>query len=93
VLCREWVDPPSGERPNAIATPSTIVDLPEPFSPDEEGHARGEVEAFAHELRYRRDGHRPLARGQDSIGSHLDAQHRRLVEVHAGTLRLVTLSS
>ena len=33
VACMECVDPPSGLSPNAIATASTIVDLPEPFSP------------------------------------------------------------
>jgi hypothetical protein len=33
VVCIAPVDPPSGLRPKAIATASTMVDLPEPFSP------------------------------------------------------------
>ena len=33
VACIECVDPPSGLSPNAIATASTRVDLPDPFSP------------------------------------------------------------
>ena len=33
VPCRANVDPPSAERPKAIATASTTVDFPDPFSP------------------------------------------------------------
>ena len=31
--CWLWVLPPSGDSPKAVAIASTIVDLPEPFSP------------------------------------------------------------
>ena len=57
------VDPPSGDSPYAMATASTIVDLPEPFSPTRNVTPLASVSPSLSSCVDRRDVGRPLAGG------------------------------
>ena len=77
-----WVDSPSGDSPKAVATASTIVDFPDPFSPTRKVTNGDRSRPSRASCVTAGDRHRPGRGIEAALRVHLDVHHGRLVEVH-----------